>query len=125
MVFFATHWCVCSDNVLLGTARFTADTMAKIVPPGYGAILTGDLNVFQNFENSKAILFMKGKYGVNPFPLRDTFRDVNPHGQGSTFGQAGKVDYIFRSSILTTKKAQIDRSTVISDHYPVTAEVLL
>jgi len=124
IVFFTTHWCVCSDDTLLGTARFTADALAHIVPAGYGAILTGDLNVFQKFEKSKAVLFMKGQYGVNPFPLRDTFRDVDPHGPGSTFGAAGKVDYIFRSSLLTTTKAFIDRKTTISDHYPVTAEVL-
>ena len=39
-------------------------------------ILTGDLNVFDGFEQSKAIKYLKGDMnGVStPYPLEDTFR---------------------------------------------------
>ena len=39
-------------------------------------ILTGDLNVFDGFESSKAIKYLKGDMnGVStPYPLEDTFR---------------------------------------------------
>ena len=39
-------------------------------------IFTGDLNVFDGFEQSKTIRYMKGQMdGVpTPFPLEDTFR---------------------------------------------------
>ena len=43
---------------------------------GSQMILTGDLNVFDGFEQSKAIKYLKGDMnGVStPYPLEDTFR---------------------------------------------------
>lgn len=125
LAFYTTHWCVCSDAKLLNTAEAVAVNILEFTPEGYGAILTGDLNVFDNFENGMAVRYLKGLYGNNKFPMRDTFRDLFPNADGSTFGAAGKIDYIFASGLLTTDYAEIDRSATVSDHYPVIAEVLL
>ena len=83
-------------------------------------ILTGDLNVFPGFENTDAVKYLKSN------GLEDTFRKVNG-GNGSTFGAAGKIDYIFASTGTTVKSAQIDRrfNGQASDHYAINAVIEL
>lgn len=89
--------------------------------PGSTVVFTGDLNVFDGLENSKAIRYLKYE---GPVPLEDTFRTANgDNSDGSTFGSAGKVDYVFTSPGTPVISAQIDRGHYgpASDHYPINA----
>ena len=81
---FNTHFCVCTDTISdccgqegqYQSAKEVQAAMELYRRPGSQMILTGDLNVFDGFEYSKAIRYLKGDLdGVNtPFPLEDTFR---------------------------------------------------
>lgn len=96
--------------------------------PGSQMILTGDLNVFDGFEQSKAIKYLKGGMdGVStPYPLEDTFRTVNGESvDGTTYPYTGKVDYIFASPGTQITSATIDRGNYgpASDHWSINAVI--
>merc|ERR1719189_3434430 len=84
-------------------------------------ILSGDLNVFSGFEKSKAVQYLTGKLNSAPVSLYDTYRAIHPSGQGSTFGAAGKIDYLFATNDISTKDSTIDYNAHGSDHFPVLA----
>ena len=93
--------------------------------PGSLVILTGDLNVVEGFEKHIAIKYLKGELeGDSPSViLEDSFRVVNNDTvNGSTFGEAGKYDYVFVNVGTTVEGASIDRIGV-SDHFPINAVI--
>ena len=97
-------------------------------------ILTGDLNAG---ENSRVIQFLKGQTlldeAISPVPLIDTYRIIHPDQQesGTTGGYRGarnhkKIDYILTEPRIDVLDAQIIRDHGRgSDHYPVTATVVM
>lgn len=115
---FNTHWCVCGAPDLLRSAQETLAIINSKRRHGSTVILTGDLNVFPGFENTDAVKYLKSN------GLEDTFRKVNG-GNGSTFGAAGKIDYIFASSGTVVTSAQIDKrfNGQASDHYAINAVI--
>lgn len=124
---FNTHFCVCSADQLLGSAKTIVDAIVARKSISDPVILTGDFNVFDGFENSKAVQYFKGGLG-SPLTLVDSFRAVHPDDNGATFGAAGKIDYVFLSSALTATEAGIDRTMPDgqgSDHYPIWAKFKL
>jgi endonuclease/exonuclease/phosphatase family metal-dependent hydrolase len=102
-------------------------------------IVTGDFNAG---ESSVAIRFLKGRHGVeglpepSPVPLVDTFRVKHPDAKAvGTFGgfkgvkTGAKIDYV-----LTLPAARVPQAEIVyfnrngrypSDHYPVSAEIIL
>ena len=117
--FFNTHWCVCGSGQLLQSAKETLGIINSKRRSGSTVILTGDLNVFPGFENSEAVKYLKQN------GLEDTFRKVNGGANGSTFGAAGKIDYIFASSGTSVRSANIDKrfNGKASDHYAINAVI--
>jgi endonuclease/exonuclease/phosphatase family metal-dependent hydrolase len=97
-------------------------------------ILTGDLNAG---EDSRVIQFLKGQtlldQEVSPIPLVDTYRIIHPNEQqaGTTGGYRGarghnKIDYIFTEPRIDVVDAQILRAHGRgSDHYPITATIVM
>lgn len=120
--FYVTHWCVCSDDTLLGSAETVAQTIANRGNSD-PVILSGDFNVFSGFEKSKAIQYLTGKLNSAPVLLYDTYRAVHPSGKGSTFGSAGKIDYLLATNDIFTTSSTIDYNAHGSDHFPVLATV--
>jgi endonuclease/exonuclease/phosphatase family metal-dependent hydrolase len=125
---FDTHWCVCSAAQLRGSAATVVAQIQARADQGAPVVFTGDLNVFEGFEGSEAVRYLKGELG-SPLALVDTFRVIHPSADGSTFGAAGKIDYIFASPGLTVQDADILRGRIPpgsgSDHEPVVATVVL
>merc|ERR1719431_902680 len=118
---FNTHLCVCNADQLLGSATTILDVMTNNRRPGSRILLTGDFNVFDGFENSKAIKFLK-----DVGQMEDTFRAFNTNGEdGTTFPGAGKIDYILTEDGVGVKNAWIDHTYYgeASDHLPVAAVV--
>merc|ERR1711997_816048 len=133
---FNTHFCVCTDTISdccgqegqYQSAKEVQAAMELYRRPGSQMILTGDLNVFDGFEYSKAIKYLKGDLdGVNtPFPLEDTFRTANgENSDGTTFPYTGKVDYVFASPGTQVNGASIDRGNYgpASDHWSINAVI--
>ncbi|MBN1844766.1 MAG: endonuclease/exonuclease/phosphatase family protein [Sedimentisphaerales bacterium] len=112
-------------------------------------LVTGDFNAA---EDNPAIQYLKGEIppetpvdddpssppvGVNPLPLVDTFRVLhpqqtsvrtsNPEFRGLTEG--GKIDYIWTLPPVKVLQADIQHQDYDgrypSDHYPVTAQIIL
>ncbi len=125
---FDTHWCVCSGMQLLGSATTVVDAIVARDDPSAPVLFNGDLNVFEGLEDSLAVQYLKGGLG-SPVTMVDTFRVVEPDAWGSTFGAAGKIDYVFATTDLEVLAASIDRETITpgegSDHDPVLATVRL
>ena len=133
---FNTHFCVCSDTVTTccgqegqyQSAVEVQNAMELYRRPGSQLIFTGDLNVQDGYEQSKAILYLKGQLdgAFTPFPLEDTFRTANGESSdGSTFPGQGKIDYIFARPGSTVTSAAIDRGDYgpASDHWPINAVI--
>ena len=123
---FNTHFCVCNEDQLLGSASTLASEIAARADTSLPVILTGDLNVFDNTENSKAIRHLKGELG-SPIALIDSFRVAEPSEFAGTFGDA-KIDYIMVSKEFQVESSSIDRSIPEgkgSDHHPVIADLTL
>jgi len=119
---FNTHLCVCDKDKLLLSAKTVAAAIAQHRRNGARVVLTGDFNVFDGYENSKAITYLKGQ------GLQDTFRVANPSGDGTTFPGAGKIDYIMTDQGAGVADAWIDRTWYggeASDHWPVSAVINL
>ncbi len=125
---YTSHWCVCSESQLLGSAMTVAASIATREHANEPVVFTGDLNVFEGFEDSAAIRYLKGELG-SPIALDDTFRIAHPDANGSTFGDAGKIDYVFATPAVEVLGASIDRTSIPpgsgSDHEPVTATIRL
>ena len=97
-------------------------------------IVTGDFNTA---EDNPVILYLKGKAALdNPISMVDTFRVLHPDtknvGTYHSFkgGREGdKIDYIFTTPDVKVLEAEILHDNVEgrypSDHYPVTALLLL
>jgi len=118
---FNTHLCVCSADQLLGSASTILDVITNNRRPGARIFLTGDFNVFDGFENSKAIKFLKEEGH-----MEDTFRVVNTNGEdGTTFPGAGKIDYVLTEEGVGVENAWIDHTNYgeASDHLPIAAVV--
>jgi len=124
---FNTHLCVCDAAKLLLSAKTVASAIAQHRHPGARVVLTGDFNVFDGFENSLAIRYLKGELENGPVDLEDTFRVANPSGDGTTFPGAGKIDYILTDEGAAVPDAWIDRTNYgeASDHWPVSAIINL
>ena len=133
---FNTHFCVCTDTVTTccgqegqyQSAVEVENAMELYRRPGSQLIFTGDLNVQDGYEQSKAILYLKGQLdgAFTPFPLEDTFRMANgDSSDGSTFPGQGKIDYIFVSPGSTVASAAIDRGDYgpASDHWPINSVI--
>ena len=75
--------------------------------------------MFPGYEDSDAVQYLKS-HG-----LEDTFREIHPDENGSTFGAAGKLDYIFASAGTPVQSAEIDRrfNGQASDHYAINAVI--
>lgn len=125
---YDTHWCVCSEAQLFGSAQTVATAIAGRPDPTAPVVFGGDLNVFDGLEDSDAILHIKGQLG-SPIEMLDTFRVLNPKADGSTYAAAGKIDYLFATPDLEVLSSSIDRETINpgegSDHDPVLATVRL
>jgi len=132
---FNTHFCVCEETGTccgetpgLNSAHTVEDTMEKYRRPGSLLILTGDLNVFDGFENHSAIKYLKGELDgdMPPYVLEDTFRVVNdPNVDGTTYPGCGKIDYLFAEEGVGVINANIDRNSYgpASDHWPINAVI--
>jgi len=125
---YNTHFCVCGEAQLRGSATTVAAAIADRARPDAPAILTGDFNVFGGYEESPAVRYLKGDFD-SPVQLRDSYRVVHPEGAAPTFDTAGKIDYVFVSPDLQVTEAMIDRDFVpygqASDHHPVQATLWL
>ena len=129
---FNTHFCVCTEGQCCGqdpglrSAHTVESFMERNRSPGSLLMFTGDLNVFDGFENHNAIKYLKGELpgDMPPFVLEDTFRVANGQGaDGTTFPGAGKIDYLFAEQGVGVVSAAIDRGNygAASDHWPVNA----
>jgi len=125
---FNTHLCVCDANKLLLSVKTIASKIASIGRPGSLKLLTGDFNVFDGYEHSKAIQYLTGQLESSPVIMKDTFRQVNDDSvDGTTFPGAGKLDYILTGVENEVSNAWIDRTWYgeASDHLPISAVVNL
>ena len=131
---FNTHFCVCTDGACCGqesqyqSAVEVQDAMELFRRPGSQLIFTGDLNVQDGYEQSKAVVYLKGQLdgAFTPFPLEDSFRTANGEStDGTTFAGQGKLDYVFVSPGSTVTSAAIDRGDYgpASDHWPINAVI--
>jgi endonuclease/exonuclease/phosphatase family metal-dependent hydrolase len=122
---YSTHWCVSIRNtddacdaelhVVYGDKMLAAIDDAP-------AIVAGDFNVFDGFEDGIAIR------SLIDHGLVDTLREVTDAEvvtfHGNTWAPPGRIDYVFTTSGTTTTDAFVDdslSSDVGSDHNPVVA----
>jgi hypothetical protein len=118
---YNSHWCVCSEENLFNTAQTVASNMmSQYERDGFPAVFNGDLNVFAGFHNSKAIKYLSG-FSVDGKTSPILLQDALPNG-GSTFGAAGRIDYIFASASATVSNSRtLDQSG--SDHRAIVTTV--
>ena len=102
----------------------------------YPLLITGDFNIN---ERNPIIRFLKGGSDENgelsPVKLIDTYRAVHPKAAGGTFNlfwgyrYGPKIDYIFAEATTDVLSTEIIRDSFNgrypSDHFPITAKVLL
>ena len=132
---FNTHFCVCADDrrccgqeAQYQSAKESEDIMAQHKREGSVVIFTGDFNVQDGYENSKAIRHLKGEIDNPPVPLEDTFRIANgPVVDGTTYPNWGKIDYVFVSPGTSVDSAKVDRGDYgkASDHWSINAVINL
>jgi endonuclease/exonuclease/phosphatase family metal-dependent hydrolase len=132
---YSTHFCVpirspddaCDLERQLEVAALLVDEIDRRAA-GAPALVAGDLNVFDGFEEGPVVGFLLAQGWV------DVFRVADPLGDGTTFqgnewAPAGRLDYLFATPPVDVGAAAIDRETVPagegSDHYPVMATVIL
>jgi len=131
---FNTHFCVCTEGQCCGqdpglrSAHTVESFMQTNRRSGSLMMFTGDLNVFDGFENHNAIKYLKGELpgDMPPYVMEDTFRTANGQGaDGTTFPGAGKIDYLFAERGTGVVSATIDRGNygAASDHWPINAIV--
>jgi endonuclease/exonuclease/phosphatase family metal-dependent hydrolase len=130
---FSTHWCVSvrSPDDACNVERqlaYTSDTLSILDSHSSErapAILAGDFNVFDDFENGRVVEELAGS-------LRDVYRAHMPAGDATTFqgnewAPAGRIDYIFASEPVEVLDSYIDKETLegkaASDHYPVIGQL--
>lgn len=114
------------------SARALADHIARRSQPAPILVL-GDFNAS---ESSEPLRYLLGADAGSPVPLQDTFRVLHPkatlagtfHGFGGTL-TGPKIDYILASQDVHVSCAAIVHQSFQgrypSDHFPVTAEVVL
>ena len=132
---FNTHFCVCAgDGRCCGqeaqyqSAKEAEEIIVAHKREGSLIVFTGDFNVQDGYENSKAIRHLKGEIDNPPVPLEDTFRAANgAAADGTTFPGQGKIDYVFASPGTSVASAVIDRGDYgpASDHWPINAIINL
>jgi endonuclease/exonuclease/phosphatase family metal-dependent hydrolase len=126
LTIYSTHWCVPirADDDACDDARQMeyADRLLATVPGR--AVVAGDLNVFDGFEDGEVIARLRGA------GLVDAYRVAEPSAGGDTFtgndwAPPGRIDYIFATPPVEVIDAYIDRDSLPagagSDHYPVFA----
>jgi endonuclease/exonuclease/phosphatase family metal-dependent hydrolase len=132
LYFFNTHFAHDSDSARIMSSRILVKEVAKIAE-GYPFIVTGDFNLL---PYSTGYSILTGPEESVPV-LKDTYfvSERKPSGPNFTLNGfsdkpgTGRVDYIFvknglkvlNQSTLVEKENQI----YISDHWPVTARVML
>lgn len=129
---FNTHFDHESQPSRMRSAELLAERIAAREPRD-PVIVTGDFNAG---EDNPAILYLQGEQPQAPVRLVDTFRAVHPEAHpAGTFheftGRRGgpKIDYVFVEPGTRVTDARIlydhDEGRYPSDHYPVSAEVVL
>jgi endonuclease/exonuclease/phosphatase family metal-dependent hydrolase len=129
---FNTHFDHQSEAARRESARYLLRRIAqrRSLDP---VVVTGDFNAG---EDSVPIRMLKGELGEPPVSLVDTFRRYQPDAKRvGTFGgfrgntDGAKIDYVFTLPSAKVVDAQIvlarREGRDASDHFPVTAEVLL
>ena len=131
---FNTHFCVCADDgrccgqeAQYQSAKEVEQVIVEHRRVGSLIVLTGDLNVQDGYEYSKAVRYLKGEIDSPPVPLQDTFRANGNNADGTTYPGEGKIDYIFASPEYSVDGAYIDREDygAASDHWPIVANIVL
>ncbi len=125
LVVYSTHWCVTirNDTDACDVARHLAyadqildDVEARRDP----AIVAGDLNVFDGFEDSAAIERLRERGMI------DTLREVSDAPvvtfEGNDWAPPGRLDYIFTTAPIDVVDAAV-ASESVSDHRPVSTTV--
>jgi endonuclease/exonuclease/phosphatase family metal-dependent hydrolase len=127
---YSTHWCVtirrdddpCTPERHVDYARQIVDDLAARV--SRFALVGGDLNVFDGFEDSLAVRYLEAQ------GLVDVFREVSDEDgitfQGNSWAPPGRIDYVFSTSPVDVHDATVDTSHPApggSDHYPVIVTV--
>ncbi len=122
-----THWDHQGEIARIESAKLVAQSIEAALQKKHFVIVTGDLNCTQESKG----------YQILSRSLRDVYRAANPEKRrdeatfhnfrGNTPGDA--IDFIFASRDLRVRGATIDRTQregrYPSDHFPVTAELLL
>lgn len=123
---YSTHWCVTirrpDDACDFARQLDYADHILDVIDPGLPAVVAGDFNVFDDFEDGPVVSYM------TEAGLIDAYRAMNPTGDATTFigndwAPSGRIDYLFATEPVEVLAAEI-RSTAgedASDHYAVTA----
>lgn len=125
---YSTHWCVTirTPDDACDEARQLeyADHILGALDPDLPAVVAGDLNVFDDFEDGAVVAYLEDS------GLVDAFRTARPADDGTTFvgnswAPAGRLDYIFATAPVEVLAADIQRDAggAASDHYAVTAVV--
>ena len=120
---FNTHWCVCGENDLFGSAQTAAQGIAD-VRAAYGeatapAVLTGDLNVFAGGPQSKALRYLTGE-NVDGKSSPVVFADTYTGNEGSMGGS--KIDFVLATATaFSTRRSVVYPAESGSDHRAVGA----
>ncbi len=122
---YSTHWCAtirdtddpCDVERHLAYGDLILDSIAD---RGVAAIVGGDFNVFDGFEQSEAVRHLVDG------GLVDLLREVSDESvttfQGNTWAPAGRIDYVFATARVVATAASVDESLDAdagSDHNPV------
>ncbi len=129
---YSTHFCgplrTTDDACDVQRQLEYADHLLELVDSRttQGALILGDFNVFDGFEDGDVIARFVNAGFV------DVLRAHSPDVDGTTFlgnswAPAGRLDYIFATAPVEVLDSFIDRDGVVggtaSDHYPVVATV--
>jgi endonuclease/exonuclease/phosphatase family metal-dependent hydrolase len=131
IVVYSTHFCVtvrkpddaCDEARQIDyVERILDDLAARSDGP---AIIAGDLNVFDGFEDGRVVERLRAA------GLVDTYRAAQPDGEGTTFqgsdvASSGRIDYVFARAPAVTFEASVrvePPAEEASDHFAVAATV--
>ena len=125
IVVYSTHWCVTirsPDDACDAERQLDyADSILDAIDPGLPAVVAGDFNVFDDFEDGQVVAYIKDA------GLVDAYRSMNPTGDATTFigndwAPSGRIDYIFATAPVDVIAADIRSAPdAASDHHAVTA----
>jgi exonuclease III len=127
LVVYSTHFCVpirspdddCTEARQLDYAAALVDDLGGRTADGEPAVVGGDLNVFDGFEDGRVIAYLVEARG-----LIDLYRQLHPDGEAITFegnswAPPGRLDYVFATAPVDVLAARIDSDADGSDHSPV------